>query len=57
MPGTIERALELARTGTLQNLSDLKKKLAAEGHDSIDAHISGMAIKRQLATLMKAAKA
>ena len=56
MLGTIERPIVLARTGTFQNLSDLKRKLVAGGYESVDAHISGAAIKRQRTSVMKAAR-
>jgi hypothetical protein len=56
MPSTIERAFELARAGHYNNVTDLKRKLVAEGHESVDAHISGAAIKGQLIALFRANK-
>ena len=52
---TIERAYELAATGECANVTDLKKRLKAEGCVSVEAHISGMAIITALRNLCAAA--
>ncbi len=54
--GTIERAFELARSGTCRSLEDVRRKLKAEGYLAIPEHLGGSAIKKQLAALIKAAR-
>jgi hypothetical protein len=38
-------ALELARSGTVTSLTELRRKLADEQHISIEANLSGKSIK------------
>jgi hypothetical protein len=45
---TLERALELARSGTVESLADLRRKLNAEQHVSVEANLAGKSIQRQL---------
>lgn len=54
---TIERAHQLARSGSCSTLEDIRRALIAERHDSIQAHLAGPSIRRQLLALCKAAKA
>lgn len=53
---TIERAFQLARSGELRTLDELRARLRREQHGSIDQHLSGMSIKAQLKKLMAAAQ-
>lgn len=58
MDGTktaMERAFEIARSGTATNVSDVKRTLKAEGYAS--EQISGRVLSRQLADLIKARQA
>jgi hypothetical protein len=55
MPGTIERALELARSGQARTLGDLRTRLEREGYDQVGFHLSGAFTKRQLMGLIEAA--
>ncbi|MDQ2892152.1 MAG: hypothetical protein M3R64_03550 [Pseudomonadota bacterium] len=54
-PSTIERAYQLARSGSCSNVDDVRRTLLAEGHDSVVAHLSGPTIRRALAALCKSA--
>ncbi len=54
---TIERAYELARSGTCRSVEDIRRKLSAERYESVQAHLSGASIKRDLIALCKAATA
>jgi hypothetical protein len=53
---TVRRAFELARSGTCQGLGDIRKKLKAEGYESIDAHLAGKSLTKQLTVLMRSAR-
>ena len=47
---TMERAFELARASTCASITDIKKRLAAEGY-AMD-QIEGRSLKRQLTALL-----
>ena len=46
--GTVERAFEIARGGDCRGMSELVKRLKAERHDSVEEHLSGQSIRRDL---------
>ncbi|WP_129793404.1 hypothetical protein [Sphingosinicella sp. CPCC 101087] len=50
-PTTLERAFDLARSGTCRSVSDIRRQLKAERYDQVEAHLSGPAISRQLREL------
>jgi hypothetical protein len=50
---TVERAFEIARSGVSPSIDDLKRRLKREGYDSVDAHLMGASIKRELTLLIK----
>lgn len=52
--GVIERAFQLASDS--ESLTEVKLKLAHEGYASVEAHLAGPQIKRDLKTRMKAAQ-
>jgi hypothetical protein len=54
---TIERAYQLARSGNCRTIDDIRRKLTAERYESVQAHLSGASIKRDLIALCKAAVA
>ena len=54
---TVERAYQLARSGTCRSVEDIRRKLSAERYESVQAHLSGASIKRDLIALCKAATA
>jgi hypothetical protein len=43
-----ERAFEIARSKTARTLKDISRQLKQDGYLGVDAHLSGMSIKRQL---------
>ena len=53
---TVHRAFELAATGSYSTLQDLKIKLRKERYESVEAHLAGSVIKRQLAMVLRQAK-
>jgi hypothetical protein len=54
---TVERAYQLARSGTCRSVEDIRRRLTAERYESVQAHLSGSSIKRDLIALCKAAAA
>jgi hypothetical protein len=54
--GTVERAFQLARSGRFSRLDDLRRALRHEGHESIEQHLSGPSIRRDLARLCREAQ-
>ncbi len=50
-PTTIERAYELAQFGSCETLNDLRAQLKREHHESVEDHLSGPTIARQLRAL------
>jgi hypothetical protein len=52
---TVERAFELARTGSYRSIEDLVKGLNREGFLDPVGQLSGNSIRKQLRALMKAA--
>ena len=55
-PSTVERAFELARSGTCHNVQEIAMKLKREQHDSVEAHLSGQSIRRDLRRLCQEAR-
>ena len=53
---TIERAFELARSGSCASVNDIRQKLKAERFDQVEAHLAGPAISRQLRELCAEAR-
>ena len=49
---TIERAFELARSGTCRTIDDIRRQLSREGFEMVHAHISGGMITKQLREAM-----
>jgi hypothetical protein len=54
--GIVERAYQLARTGSHDSLQSLKKALQKEGYNQIDAYFSGTGLRGELARLMRLAR-
>jgi hypothetical protein len=50
-PTTIERAYELAQYGPCESLDDVRAQLKRERHESVEGHLSGPTISRQLRAL------
>jgi hypothetical protein len=51
--GTVERAFELARMGSCRTVEDIRCCLSHESHSSVDAHLAGAGIRKQLKELMR----
>lgn len=51
---TIERAIQLARSGSCHSVDDIRQQLTREGYDSVDNHLQGMTIKKQLTAALAA---
>lgn len=45
---TVERAFDLAETGTCITVNDIRTQLKREQHESVDAHLAGQSIQKQL---------
>ncbi|KQU55698.1 MULTISPECIES: hypothetical protein [Sphingomonas] len=45
---TVERAYQLARQGPCTTLDDIRRQLEQERYASVNAHLSGPTIRRQL---------
>lgn len=44
----IKRALDLARTGSVRSVDDIRRTLKKEGHESVDGHLTSHNFKKQL---------
>lgn len=54
--GTVRRAFELAESGEFQSIPEIAACLKKEQYDTVEAHLSGSLIKKQLhAAMHKAA--
>jgi hypothetical protein len=51
-PSTLERAFDLAQAGTCQTVSEIRTQLKKEQRESVDAHLAGPSIQRQLRNLI-----
>jgi hypothetical protein len=49
--GTIERAFQIA--GESETLDEIRRRLTREGYSSVDAHLTGPQIRRQLTDLLR----
>jgi hypothetical protein len=55
-PTTVERAFELARLGGCRTLPEMVAVLKGERYDSVEAHLAGPSIRRDLRRLWEAAE-
>lgn len=55
-PTILERAYELARSGSTTDLQDISRKLKSEGFESVDAHLAGPSLRAELRKLTQSAK-
>lgn len=51
---TVERAFELARSGDCDNLPAIVAALKGERHESVDAHLAGPSIRKDLRRVWEA---
>jgi len=56
-PSTVERAFELARFGGCRTVADIVAILKSERHESVEAHLAGPSIRRDLRRVWEAAGA
>jgi hypothetical protein len=49
---TVERAFQLARSGSCHSVNEIRMQLNAERHDRVHEHLGGTTIQRQLKTLL-----
>ena len=49
--GTVERAFQLARSGSCRTLDEIRLVLKREGHDAVEGHLAGSAIRADLRRL------
>lgn len=54
-PTTVERAFELARSGACANVPAIAAALKGERHESVDAHLAGPSIRKDLKRVWEAA--
>jgi hypothetical protein len=52
----IERAIELAKSGTYQRLEHIERQLIAEGYSNVPAHLDAPTLRRQLRQLSSEAR-
>lgn len=45
---TVERAFDLAETGPCDTVNEIRSQLKREQHESVDAHLAGSSIQKQL---------
>ena len=45
---TVERAFELARSGGFRTIEEIGRQLKLEQRDSVDAHLAGSSIRKDL---------
>ena len=54
---TLERAFALAEAGSCRSVTEIRTQLKREQFDSVDAHLSGSSIQKQLKARMAGAGA
>jgi len=47
-PSTVERAYQLAASGQCRTIEEIAKRLKAEKMDSVEAHLGGTGIRKDL---------
>jgi len=51
--GIVERAYQLAQSGTYTSMAELKRRLSLEGYTHVDAHLHGVALRNALIETMR----
>ena len=54
-PSTVERAFQLARAGEHRGVHEIAAALKRERHESVDAHLAGPSIRKDLKRLWESA--
>lgn len=55
-PTTIERAFQLARSGSVTSLNEIRLQLKREQFSNVHEHMEGASIRRQLIAIIQAAR-
>lgn len=53
----MERAFQLARSGSCTNVQEIRQQLRREGFTAVESHLSGPSVAKQLRGLIKASRA
>jgi hypothetical protein len=53
---TLERAYELARTGTYSDVNSIERRLTTEGFEGVFQHLAGATIRKALRQISAEAK-
>ena len=56
-PGIIERAFQIAKSGGVVNLQDVRTQLAREGYSNVSAALTGRSLGQQIARMITDARA
>lgn len=51
----VERAFELAKSGRVRSLDDIRRTLTGEGFTHVESHLAGRSLRRQLKGLIAGA--
>lgn len=55
-PGTAERAIELAKSGSCPSFTAIMRRLGREGYHDARAHLDGATIRKQLTELIRSSR-
>lgn len=53
---SMERAFEMARSGSCGNVQEIRDRLRKEGFSGVESHLSGIGFRRQLRASIKASR-
>lgn len=54
--GTVQRAFDLARTGTFGTVEETRAQLRTEDHFYVEEHLRGLTVRRQLKAAIRDAR-
>jgi hypothetical protein len=52
-PRTLERAFEIAKSGSARNVEDVRRQLKAERFEQVESHLGGASIQKQLKDIIR----
>ena len=55
-PALVDRAIELATSGTCISVNDIRQRLRREGYEGVGTELAGMEINRNLIALIHASR-
>lgn len=53
MTGIVERAYEIARSGSFGKIEDIRRVLSREGYDGIDGHLDSPSLRKELNSALR----